>query len=928
MKRDYIKAITSVIAVLAVAVGALGSERELRTLTTADGLSDLLVNTIYKDSTGFVWLGTEVGLDRFDGNQIVSYRFPDAGQESQRVNAITELGRHQIYVGNQQGLYALDCRSDKLVPVLEDRIKFPVRALTDDGVSSLYIGTRQGLFCYNVGNQRLTHTLLHQDALSGSNEVTGLWKNPKVPGLWISTFHGLHLMNLQTQKLRHYDLPDKSSVTMMTGDRNMLYIGTHGGGVIPFDIAREKFLDPIHFGNDIITSLSTDGRGNLYVSTDGEGVFRYLLQAKAVAEHLTTSGVSGTALKSNSVYALLADDLGLLWIGYYQSGADYTPHFNDFLEVYALPGLIDTRRYPVRAFAAGRGHKVIGTRDGLFFVDEAGRKVYHYASPVMKSNMIFSIVASGDLYYIGTYGGGMYELDVRSRKLRKHSGGIDSDDIFVIQPDGKGSLWVGTEDGLYRMDGGKASAHYTAANSQLPEGNVYEIFFDSTGRGWVCTENGMTILDGSTVKSGRFPNGFFNHLKIRDIMESRDRLYFAPDRGDVLQASLDLSDFGKVDFGSANPMKMATFMIEDTDGWIWFGSDKGLYRYDGGRHFHNFNNSDGLPNPVFTLCAPVKDENGDLWFGNAQGLVRLDYKKFEDTMRSMHRHLVISGVSANGENISSRLTGGNSGSPHAVILEEGENVLEVMLANFDYILPQYFSVEYKLEGFDAEWRKGNGDRPIQYSNLPGGNYRLLVRAAGDPTTERAVLEVEKKAGFNWRTFSILFIFAMVVGFSCYLLYLRSREESREASAARAAQAAEASAVAEEAPKEEEKRYRTTSLSDEECRRIVKILDRLMKEEKPYVNPELKSAELAAMAATTSHALSYVFNQYMKKSFYDYVNEYRVGEFKRLVDDGVAEKYTLTALSEKCGFSSRASFFRHFKNVAGVTPAEYIKGNEK
>ena len=81
---------------------------------------------------------------------------------------------------------------------------------------------------------------------------------------------------------------------------------------------------------------------------------------------------------------------------------------------------------------------------------------------------------------------------------------------------------------------------------------------------------------------------------------------------------------------------------------------------------------------------------------------------------------------------------------------------------------------------------------------------------------------------------------------------------------------------------------------------------------PYRNPDLKIADLATMTGVTSHALSYFFNQYLKKNYYDYINEYRVEEFKRLIVDEQYAKYTLEALAEVCGFSSRASFFRYFK----------------
>ena len=98
----------------------------------------------------------------------------------------------------------------------------------------------------------------------------------------------------------------------------------------------------------------------------------------------------------------------------------------------------------------------------------------------------------------------------------------------------------------------------------------------------------------------------------------------------------------------------------------------------------------------------------------------------------------------------------------------------------------------------------------------------------------------------------------------------------------------------------------------------------MRETKPYTNPDLKIQNLADLLGVSAHDLSYVFNQHLKKSYYDYVNEYRVNEFKRLSSEIDMSKYTLTALAAKCGFSSRASFFRHFKANTGITPAEFLK----
>ena len=127
----------------------------------------------------------------------------------------------------------------------------------------------------------------------------------------------------------------------------------------------------------------------------------------------------------------------------------------------------------------------------------------------------------------------------------------------------------------------------------------------------------------------------------------------------------------------------------------------------------------------------------------------------------------------------------------------------------------------------------------------------------------------------------------------------------------------------------EKKYKTLNISEEECRRLAVKLEEVMQNEKPYIQADLKIAELAAVVGASAHTLSYLFNHYLERNYYDYINDFRIAEFKRLVattDD--ISKFTLTALAQECGFNSRASFFRYFKKVTGITPSEYIQQKEK
>ncbi len=122
----------------------------------------------------------------------------------------------------------------------------------------------------------------------------------------------------------------------------------------------------------------------------------------------------------------------------------------------------------------------------------------------------------------------------------------------------------------------------------------------------------------------------------------------------------------------------------------------------------------------------------------------------------------------------------------------------------------------------------------------------------------------------------------------------------------------------------EVKYRGNKYTTEQCQEMEERLNKLMAEEKLYVNPDLTVGMLAAKLDLSSHALSYLFNQYMDTSFYEYVNRLRVEMVKDMIDRGEAATYTIGAMGEMCGFRSKTSYLRSFKKELGVTPKEYIK----
>lgn len=903
------------------------SAREFRALSTNDGLSDLVVNCIYKDSIGYIWLGTGSALDRFDGTRVRSFWIPGDNAMLKRVNSITETSDGSILIGNGNGLYILERNAVSLAPFASDKINFKVNALLQkDG--RIYAATQRGLFIIGESGAPVEHIMPHSDIMSESNTIEDI-KADSSGNIWMSSAEGLLLYN--EGSLRHFHLDtDSNSIKkiMPVGDR--IYMSAKNGDILELDPSTGKFYVRHHLDNTLISSLSTDGNDILYIGTDGGGVTAYSTKSGKIVEHLTHDSrlIRAGDLRSNSVYSILIDDKGLLWVGYYQAGLDYTPTRRDIFDVYGYSSF-DSEEKTVRAIAIDGEEKLIGTREGLYYINEATHQSAYFCSPTIRANMIFAIKKHKDRYYIGTFNGGMYVFDPLTLQMDEFdpdNEAFKNEAIFSIVTDKDDNMWIGTSKGLFRYADGRQTAHYTDNNSRLPHGNVYEIYFDSAGRGWICTDSGICIWDGSNLRDDGFPKGFPNKEKIRDVYETSDHtLYFVPDKGKIFSTNLPLTEFGYPDIFGEGDNPSASFIIEDSEHNLWIGLSSGLVCYNPASRSYIFSDVDGLPGTIFTLCPPVIDDNGDIWFGNSRGLVHLDYAKFQSSDYEYGK-TVISEVLANGK-LKAIKASANTTDIQEVTIRGGETPVSFQFADLSFIEPYYQLYEYMLDGVDSDWRILSGKSEVTYFNLPGGHYRMMLRYAGDNESE-TVMNVIVKNRINWIEIMLGTLLILSICSALYL-YIQHRRHSRATTADRNDTAEPSDIHKPHATNSDhQEKYRTTRLSDKECRTLNKKLEELMKIKKPYINADLKIADLAVQLSTSAHTLSFLFNQYLKKNYYDYINEYRVAEFKQMVDAGETSRYTLTAMSERCGFSSRASFFRHFKKFTGITPSEYIKNRQK
>lgn len=499
--RNTVKYLIFLIIYLACGVNLQAQNYTFRNVVMSDGLSGLLVNTIYKDSEGFVWLGTDNCLDRFDGVKVRHFEFRgiESGRKK-RVNSVTETASKQLWVGNGIGLWRLNRTNSQLERIVPEKIDFAVNTLLANE-DVLYIGTEKGLFIHKDG--QLLQVLTDRNMLAACNRIMDICLNEDKTVLWLATVQGLFSYSLKDGKIDSWhfqeNVPEADYFRCLTRIGETLYLGTMSQGVVRFDIKKEIFSHTVSLGCDVISDISSDGKETVYIATDGNGVHFLSHKDQQVTRRFYHDVNDKEGIRSNSIYSLLVDDRGAVWVGHFQAGLDYSLYQNGLFRTYAYPPLFNSANLSIRSFVNRGQEKVIGSRDGLFYINEATGVVKSFVKPVLTSDLILTISFYQGEYYIGTYGGGMMVLNPGTLSLKYFAQGdtelFQKGHIFCVKPDAKGNLWIGTSQGLFCYNGQtKQIKHFTSANSQLPEGNVYEVSFDSTGKGWIAHRNRYVYL--------------------------------------------------------------------------------------------------------------------------------------------------------------------------------------------------------------------------------------------------------------------------------------------------------------------------------------------------------------------------------------------------------------------------------------------------
>ncbi|TKG94238.1 helix-turn-helix domain-containing protein [Puteibacter caeruleilacunae] len=229
-----------------------------------------------------------------------------------------------------------------------------------------------------------------------------------------------------------------------------------------------------------------------------------------------------------------------------------------------------------------------------------------------------------------------------------------------------------------------------------------------------------------------------------------------------------------------------------------------------------------------------------------------------------------------------------------------DKYLKVYVGSSNLISPEKQSIKWKLEGRDTTWTTGF-DHVILIDGLLSGKYQLKIQSADASSSYGETIDIAiniKARLFN--TVSVSMIFVLLLG-SFIFFHIRDKKK---------------------------KKYSQSNLTAEKAKDIIRKLELIMEQEKLYLDAQLTVNHLAESIEVPSGIVSQVFNDYMKIRFFDFANKYRVSEFIKCLQNGDNEQMTMEALAETCGFSSKSSFFRSFKEITGSTPARYARELKK
>ncbi|HLP48873.1 MAG TPA: two-component regulator propeller domain-containing protein, partial [Candidatus Kapabacteria bacterium] len=696
------------------------------------GLPQNSVSSVIQTGDGYLWLGTEEGLVRFDGSHFNVY---DQGSDknilSNWIRALYEDHEGNLWIGTYGG--GLSCLNKKgkfkTYTTADGLSNNTVLSICEDAKGAegaLWIATSNGL------NRLLNGKFTKYSSRNGLADayVNVVCSDPDGK-LWIGTNKGLNRLEngifyVYTTK---EGLSNNIIRTLFRDNAGKLWIGTNDGLNCLENGKFNIYTTKQGLSNNRISSICEDSHMNLWIGTEGGGLNRFCAGkfTSLAKEREITNGLASDIVKS-----IFEDKEGSLWIGTNSEGLNRLrdEKFSNYTTKESLSSNLVRVIYEDKA-----GDLWIGTQGGG--VNRLGNgKITAYTSKNgLANNFVYSIYGdrSGNIW-VGTEGG---NLDlVKDGKISKFkAGSLAHFRPRAIYEDRRGNLWFGTQDGgLYLLKDGKFLAYTTRQG--LSDNIVNAISEDGQGNLWIGTENGLNCMK----------NGKFTVYKKKQGLSNDIIGCIYPDEEDTLwvgtRGGLNRLKKGKIDSVTSKDGLFDNVIyqvLEDKNQYLWMSSNKGISRVskkeledfldkkNGTFNYVSYDEKDGmLSRECNGGCQPAgwKSQTGKLYFPTIKGVTAIDPAHIK--INYILPPVIIEEIITDNEKIQAPFPGKEN-----IVLSEGAQNMEIHYTGLSLLAPSRVRFKYILEGIDNNWIDAGTRRTAYYTKIPPGNYTFRVKACNN-----------------------------------------------------------------------------------------------------------------------------------------------------------------------------------------------------
>lgn len=807
-------------------------------LSIENGLSQITVHAILQDSKGFMWFGTEDGLNRYDGYNFSVFQQNQSDSNSISDNfiwSIIEDSDENLWIGtNSGGLNMYDYATNSFVNYLNDYSGDAnnIRVIFEDSYKDLWIGTNNaGLYKFS----KTEGSFKKVDLSANENQTILAITEDKSGNIWIGTSNsGLFVLKGALRETIHYSVENSNlsynSVWSLKCDNdNNIWIGTYSGGLCVFEHHSEKIKRiKKRSGNDLInnnvTSILLDNYGNPWIATEGGlSIFNKYSGEFINYKH----DLSDLRSLSNSFLRfIMKDNSDLIWIGTVGGGVNkinLNQKFNQFNHSPTNPGSLSHNM--IRSIEEdSKGNLWIGTLgNGINRFNKTNNRFERFNAQDngLSENVITSIFEDNKLnLWVGTWGGGLNKVKFRNSNsnnpIKKieiftysqlDSASVSSNIVQDIFEDSHGNLWIGTENGLNWFNRSQNSFQRFFADKKktnsISDNRIQSkcIIEDRLGYIWVGTWQGLNrfyaedssgVIKLSKVKKifkddGLSDNRIISIYEDKSILKNDSLLIWVGTIGGGLnklsiRISNDTMSECKINsFSVADglPSNVIYGILGDDDNNLWLSTNNGISKFNPtDRSFRNYDLMDGLQSNQFFYGAFHANKDGELYFGGINGLNSFYPDKLEENKNIPS--LYITRLIIESTDGSTKMTIEN--------IEEINNLgsLKLPYDSYDFrfeftaldlVTPSKNMYSYILENYDEKWSNSSFLNFASYKGISDGEYKFSVLGSNNDglwNESGATISVMISTPFWKSWWFIVLVFFALGGIITYLVFSQVR----------------------------------------------------------------------------------------------------------------------------------------------------------